>query len=227
LRWRAQVYETDFPYTVYSFDSNAPAGTADRAHDLALTPNGEKVIVTSTQQDSIITGVNSGAPSLVTPAFPVDGDPRGDLSVAFVSDSVVASDQHAVVARLGTGALGVKKVFVYFYYLTTSPITQASESDGLFDVQYPIYPCDLMLAPNGNAVLKLVRYGPFGAGNQGEDVVVFDFDQEPTIIAHYETSGRNKWCVDALELGANRILTASSEDSGSPVVVNDSETAGA
>lgn len=217
LRWKVQIYDTTDAGigTVWEFESDTDQ---DRAHDLALTPNGTKVVVTSTQQNSIITGVNTSAPSLV-PAFAVQGDPLGTLNFAFVSDSVVANDESGVVVRGGDHG-GNQAVFAYFYHL--NPIAQFEEI--LFDSQEAIYPSDLMLAPSGRVVLKLVK-GPDvqnPVGGSGDDIVIYNFNQDPSIIARYEMSGRNRWCVDSLELTPFRILTVSVQEtmSGPPPTGN-------
>lgn len=116
-RWRVTVI--DLPATSAGainptrvlFDPN-PALGPSRAHDVAITPNGARAIVT-TRRNTLVLDLTqnldqTAATEYVTGCDPLNVPP-GSPDGAFVSDSVVTTDTYAVVVGRTGGAPGVAR----------------------------------------------------------------------------------------------------------------------
>jgi hypothetical protein len=100
-RWRVTVVDLPVAQSGYTHVSFADTGTVpSRAHDVAITPNGAKAIVT-TRLDTLVfdltVPMHAVAPiPYVTAADPLQYAPNTS-NAAFVSDSVATTDTKAVV----------------------------------------------------------------------------------------------------------------------------------
>lgn len=170
FEFRIAVLDTTQPAPLPSVVINASTlgiPTPARVHQVAVTPNGSKAIVT-TRAGTLVFDLTQ--PVTVSPLSPVPAlvgatDPLGFTDTSFVADSVACTDAHAVVVGRGPGA----QAQIEIIQLLSPTLASTVIAVGL---PSQLVPTDVAISPDGSKALVRSRRHASASGGLSRLTVI-------------------------------------------------------